>query len=718
MESTFRIEVPRRFDRHCRGLPKYVWESFDTKVVPTLRRQPRGEDFQDITKLRGWTDLWRYRIGKYRVVYSIHGDRVRIAKIGKRGDVYRHLGHIDYLGPSHKILEDYPTHVEASRKEELIQGVDKLQDPDAGPPVQLSGDQEAELPQTLSEAWLGERGVPERYWPHFTPLQTEGDMWSLWGSENVPEEEFGKVLEGLYPSPLEELLDDQAPSRVVEAHQDFGQAMIEGQSIESFALRLDPSQQQFVATFDRPTPVGPWIVQGGPGTGKSVMALYCVQALYQARQKTLFSASASTKILFTTYTKALRNMSEHLLKQLAVPVGKTDGEVQVEVKNVDALASDLLATGGVKVTRLNHEGITKFLEELLEDEGMHSAHDEHAELAPDFLAAEIEEVILASALGVGDRDTYLTMARSGRGVPLQPTQRERVWKIYLKFDAMLADRKASTFQHAFVCASATATKSYDYVFIDEAHDLSPAAIRMCVRLCKRHEHVFLAVDRNQAIHRAALSWEAMQNELVGVSTTAIQQVRLRRNYRTTREICEGIAFLWKTQTDDQSGLRPDDAVEDGGEYGAFATSSDNDNEIRQIERFLRKSLLEERLDLSCAAILCPNGADCKNLKARLDPSFKPKFMTSGNFSADYRGVRLMPFQSVKGLDFPVVVVARVGTEPVRPGGFDDEQQAGYINRLFLVACSRAQRRLMVSAFGKTPAVLEGINGSKWELLDS
>lgn len=42
-------------------------------------------------KLKGSSELWRVRVGDYRVVYSIHDDVlvILVVKIGHRRDVYR-----------------------------------------------------------------------------------------------------------------------------------------------------------------------------------------------------------------------------------------------------------------------------------------------------------------------------------------------------------------------------------------------------------------------------------------------------------------------------------------------------------------------------------------------------------------------------------------------------------------------------------------------------
>lgn len=57
-------------------------------AVDALSEDPRPSG---VKKLAGAGDLWRIRVGDYRVVYQIHDRRliVLIVTIGHRGDVYR-----------------------------------------------------------------------------------------------------------------------------------------------------------------------------------------------------------------------------------------------------------------------------------------------------------------------------------------------------------------------------------------------------------------------------------------------------------------------------------------------------------------------------------------------------------------------------------------------------------------------------------------------------
>ena len=78
-----------------------------------------------------------------------------------------------------------------------------------------------------------------------------------------------------------------------------------------FLLRLSPEQERFVSWAIRAT--GPTQVKGGPGTGKSTVALYRVRSLIEKLRK---MGQPAPSILFTTYTNALKKFSEQLLEQL------------------------------------------------------------------------------------------------------------------------------------------------------------------------------------------------------------------------------------------------------------------------------------------------------------------------------------------------------------------------------------------------------------------
>jgi mRNA interferase RelE/StbE len=88
--SAYKVELTPAAKRDVRKLPSHVQKQV-LDAIEALGREPRP---QGSRKLTG-ADLYRVRVGEYRVIYEIDDGRseVRVVKVGDRRDVYRFLGH-------------------------------------------------------------------------------------------------------------------------------------------------------------------------------------------------------------------------------------------------------------------------------------------------------------------------------------------------------------------------------------------------------------------------------------------------------------------------------------------------------------------------------------------------------------------------------------------------------------------------------------------------
>jgi mRNA interferase RelE/StbE len=79
------VQPPAR--RSLNRLPAKLRE----RILRALIRLEADPFVGDVRKLSGQRDTWRLRIGDYRVIYEIEGDRllVLVIRIGHRRDVYR-----------------------------------------------------------------------------------------------------------------------------------------------------------------------------------------------------------------------------------------------------------------------------------------------------------------------------------------------------------------------------------------------------------------------------------------------------------------------------------------------------------------------------------------------------------------------------------------------------------------------------------------------------
>jgi mRNA interferase RelE/StbE len=84
---TYRVEVSATAERQLRRLPR-TDQVRVVRVIQALAADPRPPGCR---KLSGHDDVFRVRVGRYRILYSIEDRRLVIVvlKVGDRKDVYR-----------------------------------------------------------------------------------------------------------------------------------------------------------------------------------------------------------------------------------------------------------------------------------------------------------------------------------------------------------------------------------------------------------------------------------------------------------------------------------------------------------------------------------------------------------------------------------------------------------------------------------------------------
>ena len=84
---SYQVEFTRPADKQLKALSINIQERLRPKIA-SLAQEPRPIGS---VKLQGNDDLYRIRVGTYRVIYKIQDDRllVLVVKIGHRRDVYR-----------------------------------------------------------------------------------------------------------------------------------------------------------------------------------------------------------------------------------------------------------------------------------------------------------------------------------------------------------------------------------------------------------------------------------------------------------------------------------------------------------------------------------------------------------------------------------------------------------------------------------------------------
>jgi hypothetical protein len=390
---------------------------------------------------------------------------------------------------------------------------------------------------------------------------------------------------------------------------------------------------------------GPARVTGGPGTGKTVVALH--------RAKHLATLAPERRaVLLTTFTKTL---AESLDASLRVLIDDPKLLDRVDVRHVDQLA--------YKVVAARH-GRLQLLPAEEEKEWWHRLGQRHGlDATPAFLTQEWREVVLAQ--DITDLAGYLAATRSGRGRPLGRQQRERTWPVFAAFTGEL--NRSQRWTYETICSEATRllaampTKPYQHAIIDEAQDLSPWQWRMLrAAVAPGPNDLFLAGDTNQRIYANRVSLKRVGINLAGRSE------RLKINYRTTAEILGwSLGLLRGEEIDDMdgsletlAGCRSEVHGTLPALRGAPTRAAELDQLVTTARGWLHSGVEPAQIGIAARSLALVNDAVGALTAAGLPA------VSLGSRSAKDTELSVTTMHRMKGLEFRCVAVIGVGEHQV------------------------------------------------------
>ena len=446
---------------------------------------------------------------------------------------------------------------------------------------------------------------------------------------------------------------------------------------------LHPTQRE--VAYDRSS--GPVQVIGGPGTGKTVVAVHRARHL----------AAQGGRVLLTTFTSTLARSLSDGLRLL-----ETDAEIlaRVDVRTVDQVARRVVDEHLGRFTLLSANEELDLWGSIIQERRLGYTET--------FLSEEWRQVVLAQ--GIDTLDGYLGARRSGRGKRLGTVQRAQVWRAIDAFEQKLTDQNTRTFET--VCTAATrllveqSHKPYDHVIVDEAQDLHPVRWRLLrAAVAEGPDDLFITGDTHQRIYNNRVSLRSVGVHLKGRSS------KLTVNYRTTAEI-----LLWSHAM--LAGERLEDL--DGAptslsgcrseihgalpELYAAATKAD---ELRRLLDTVR-AWSNSGVSLEDIAIAARSGSVAQEAASALTEAGIPACRPSKGKDAVEKQIQCMTIHRMKGLEFRCVAVIGASSKSipavnaVRSLEEDEATHRNDLQRercLLFVACTRAREQLYVSWHG-------------------
>ncbi|MCX0274241.1 UvrD-helicase domain-containing protein [Nocardia zapadnayensis] len=392
--------------------------------------------------------------------------------------------------------------------------------------------------EKYSTETLLELGVAEPLLPLIAKLTTEDELQAL---ISYAPQLTGEVLLELFVGKTPEEVMEQVTTPVAAAEpidtQDYQSALgrsatvttadtalqevLEGGDFQRWKTFLHPTQRTIVERDYK----GPARVSGGPGTGKTIVALHRVVRLVRELEP-----GGGQDILLTTFNT---NLAADLRQRL-IDLGGPEVLDRVDIIPVDKLAGKVVAesSGGPRRRAIQDVKAVEEWRQLLLEEGV-------TEWDPEFLHDEWTEVILGQ--GVVTRAQYFKARRSGRGRRIGRESRAAIWRLVELYVQRLDAQQVWTFRQVSERAAqletervrndSDAPRRYRHIVVDEAQDLDPTHWRLLrAMVAEGRNDLFIAGDTHQRLYGHYVSLGQLGINIRGRSA------KLTLSYRTTHEI--------------------------------------------------------------------------------------------------------------------------------------------------------------------------------------
>ena len=677
----------------------------------------------NIKALKGQPGLYRVRVGDWRAVFVKTADGFLVAAVGLRKDIYERVGRmrLGRKGEGVRIIELPAPVVDSSEVRARARSSTAARAPqpvDQNPYTPFSTTELSRIAGVDDElvTWL--RSLP--------PSVDVGDalaarvvdpdvVWLLADLWERPGHHAAAFADGGAPNIDDLAIEEEELADRLRAHDSdtelvatAGEAelrrLLDG-SIEDWMVYLHPSQSSIVrAQFN-----GPARVRGGPGTGKTVVALHRARRLAH-------EAPDGERVLLTTFLRTLPGVWEGLM-------GTMDAEAlaRLDVVNVDRLAWRIVNNAtGKKPLLAEFDRRDSIARTLLEKHTLGSTFAGNQSL----LLEEFDAFV--SGRGTEDPEEYFALRRRGGGIPLARPERERVWSAYQDYRRQLERLRRTDFAliraEALALVRGGAGERYAGVVVDEAQDITEVGTRLLYELDASTDHRgFLAVaDGQQSIYPGGFSLRS-----IGIDVRGRARV-LTSNWRNTWSVWTAAKAVMDGETfddlDDDVGLRPTGEEPEPLTVGAPAELHILRSPGEELE--LLSALVEERIeagtdrgDIAVLVDVKRKGDDAARVLERAGIATVPLDKYEGEH---VEGVLVGTFKRAKGLEFKEVFVPGLAASewPSRwfvPPDLTPEQREERIalqRRTLFVGMTRARDRLTLLSGGDPAAP---VDGARWSL---
>ena len=566
----------------------------------------------------------------------------------------------------------------------------------------------------LDEQWL-KIGVPEELIPQvrlikslddlelleeYLPTDAFENIYNLLDGENI-DDIIAEIEDGQAKENEDQLLSNNNKRRFVELTDDDALQRILDNDMDKWQLFLHPSQQKLVDADYK----GTMKVSGGAGTGKTVAALHRLKHL---------SGNPEAKILFTTYTRTLRENLEELVKKMGI------NRSRCTLSNIDQVLIETARQYNIKdgykiLDYSGDEESLKLWREVLETEV--------TEFDEKFLYDEYIDVIIY--FGNTDVKSYMMQQRVGRTKALSRKQRIEIWRLVEKYIELKQERKVvdrlELFNETTKYLNDNNIRPYTNVIADEFQDFSNPELKFLRALvAEGRNDLFLTGDPMQRIY----SGRKINFGAAGINVRGVRSRRLKINYRTTEPIKKVAVSVIKGITfEDMDGgtesMNGYVSLIHGGEKPIYKIVGNATDEVTQTAEWVNECI-NNQINANDICIAAPSMGLMKELQSYLHTNgIAYKVLKGTSKQGASNGISLCTLHSLKGLEFKVVVLIGINernipskvTEGYPFTGMDALDKKEFLSSkrsLLYVAITRARQLVYMVGYGEPCGLVESI----------
>lgn len=430
--------------------------------------------------------------------------------------------------------------------------------------------------------------------------------------------------EGIKKSFDKSIITDKDKERLSVWSNDVDLADALKKDFNDWKIFLHPKQNRIVKRSYN----GPVLVEGGPGTGKTLVGIYRALEL----SKTIYPASEGKKIVFLTY---LKNLVSNIKNDIEVIFENENIENNVEVSGI---SSFLLNIAKIKEKNLRY---TFDLDKEIE------ATAKYFKIEKELLHSHYRDALLIKGISKFEEyeEFYLGLQRNDTTEYIDKT-----WEAleYLK------KKRRNKYDTDEVCSlilkmilSQEIQINYDSIIVDETQDLSSLQIEVLTKLVKNtRNNLFFLSDPYQKIYN-----NQNYSELFPFNFYKRKET-LNINYRTTEQIKNFADDFFQEDNEFIKNFKLENLIL-GNAVGL--TKITNDNYIEKTIEKIRKLQKNCKDNEICIIVSRKSEIDqiinkCKKINMEINR------IGDQDSIINEEGINITTYHGSKGLEFKAVIL--------------------------------------------------------------